>query len=468
MIRTSFAARSLVAALCLLLAVAATAKSPTFAGPPLPHFVDEASLPFDALAGTDTERFFGVHKGAAYRVEVPADWNGDLVMFAHGFRGNCAADGSGSCELTVDNPPIRRLLVEQGFAWAASSYSVNGYQIPAGVKDTHALATRFNGLVGKPRRVYLVGFSMGGHITGVSIEQYGNFYDGALPMCGVMGDNELFDYFLDTNMVAVTLTGQEGRIDFPLPEDFEYFGDLVPDIKSAFGPGFPLFPNATGQAWKDATENLSGGERPLYDQGFVFWNVFAADFLFTLFGGDDSLGAAPGSVTSNIDAIYQIDQDFGALSFLEADVNARAPRKDADPQGRHPNGLSAIPVIAGNFSIPVLSLHTLGDLFVPFSMQQVYARRAIANGSDHLLVQRAIRDAQHCGFSITEMETAFTDLVDWVETGTRPQGDDVLDRDVVRGADYGCRFTEPVKGPGRPSAFFDALPPPFPGLPDCP
>ena len=30
---------------------------------------------------------------------------------------------------------------------------------------------------------------MGGHITGVAIEQYPNAYDGAMPMCGVMGDN---------------------------------------------------------------------------------------------------------------------------------------------------------------------------------------------------------------------------------------------------------------------------------------
>ena len=65
--------------------------------------------------------------------------------------------------------------------------------------------------------------------------------------------------------------------------------------------------------------------------------------------------------------------------------------------------------------MPVLSMHTLGDLFVPFSMEQIYARRAAANGDGGLLVTRAIRDVNHCGFNTTEMERGFADLVNWVE-----------------------------------------------------
>lgn len=59
--------------------------------------------------------------------------------------------------------------------------------------------------MGNPTRRYLIGHSMGGHITGVATEQYRNVYDGALPMCGVMGDAELFDYFLDFHLVAQAL-----------------------------------------------------------------------------------------------------------------------------------------------------------------------------------------------------------------------------------------------------------------------
>src|SRR5262245_59105356 len=29
----------------------------------------------------------GIHNGAPYRIEVPAGWNGKLVVFAHGYEG---------------------------------------------------------------------------------------------------------------------------------------------------------------------------------------------------------------------------------------------------------------------------------------------------------------------------------------------------------------------------------------------
>src|SRR5262245_61473905 len=36
----------------------------------------------------------GIHNGAAYRIEVPADWNGKLVVFAHGYEGEGSGQGS--------------------------------------------------------------------------------------------------------------------------------------------------------------------------------------------------------------------------------------------------------------------------------------------------------------------------------------------------------------------------------------
>jgi hypothetical protein len=91
--------------------------------------------------------------------------------------------------------------------------------------------------------------------------------------------------------------------------------------------------------------------------------------------------------------------------------------------------------------MPVLTMHTLGDLFVPFSMEQLYARRVAAHGDSGLLVQRAIRDIGHCAFSEGELNQAFGDLARWVHEGVRPAGDDVLTPSVVAAPNYGCRFT---------------------------
>jgi hypothetical protein len=116
----------------------------------------------------------------------------------------------------------------------------------------------------------------------------------------------------------------------------------------------------------------------------------------------------------------------------------------ADPVARRSQALRAIALVDGTPHVPVLSLHDLGDLFVPFSMEQYYAADVAANGRSHLLVQRAIRAIGHCEFSSTEVTAAFDDLVDWVENGVRPVGDNVTDRATVAHPRYGCRFSDPA------------------------
>lgn len=422
----------LFAALALLLLA-----GPALAGKPPAYFVDQSKLPFTAMPGASA--LWGVHAGAGYRIEVPANWNGELVMWAHGFRG-------AGLELTVDNHPLRALLIPLGYAWASSSYGRNDYDIWNGVHDTHALVQRFSGLVGNPHRVYLTGASMGGHITAVSIEQYPNTYDAALPLCGVLGDYELFDYFLDFNAAAQQLgTGSSA---FPL-DPAVYVGVTVPAIKanlSAVPGGWPNVLNATGQNLKNLTELRSGGERPNFDEAWFFWNTFPAfatgpgNFLFDLGLGGGELPRSPGVAVDNSDTVYQFDSD-PSLTADEQALNAGIVRVEADPQARSPNGLAQVPVVAGDPSIPVLSLHNLGDLFVPVLNEVEYARRVEANGKSDWLVQRAIRGVGHCDFTATEFASAFLDLKSWVETGVKPAGDDFLDPSAVAAPSFGCSFT---------------------------
>lgn len=421
--------------LCLLMvllftAAPAIATTPAAAAPPPAYFVDEEKLPFGPVVGVSTERMWGVHNGAGYRVEVPENWNGSLVMWAHGYRGT-------GLELTVDNHPLRSFLVANGYAWAASSYSRNAYDPAQGAKDTHALTQLFNGLVGRPDRTYITGASMGGHVTGIVAEQWPMTYDGAMPICGVLGDYELFDFFLDFNVAAQTLSG----VNATYPYGSDYLTTTVPATKAALGPAFPFALNAAGQSFKSLVELRSGGDRPLFDQGWLFWNGVAGDFLFGLGVGDGTLPRQPGAAVQNSDVTYQFDGDL-ALSPAEVAFNDSVQRVSADPQARRTNGLANVTPTTGDLRIPMLSLHTIGDLFVPFHMEQEYARRVAANGDPDLLVQRATRDFGHCTFTPTELVTTFVDLVGWVEHGVKPAGDDVLDPAVVAAPDFGCTFTD--------------------------
>lgn len=419
--------KSLILVLTALMAAVFGAN----ASPPPKYFVDESKLPFAEAAGVPTQRLWGVHNGAGYRIEVPHSWNGKLVMWAHGYRGT-------GLELTVDNHPLREFLIANGYAWAASSYSKNSYDPAQGAKDTHALTTYFYGRFGRPVRTYITGASMGGHVTGIVAEQWAGTYDGAMPICGVMGDYELFDYFLDFNLAAQTLSGVGRR--YPFAAD--YLGATVPATKSALGPAFPFALNAAGQNFKSLVQLRSGGVRPVFEQGFLFWNgVVPGDFLFGLGVGDGTLPRQPGVAVQNSDVVYQFDTS-PVLTPAEQAFNAAIQRVTADPQGRRIDGIANVPPTTGNLQIPMLTLHTLGDLFVPFHMQQEYASRVAANNASHLLVQRATRDFGHCSFTGPELATTFVDLVRWVEAGVKPAGDRVLDAAAVASPNFGCTFTD--------------------------
>ncbi len=383
-----------------------------------PYSVDEATLPFDALDGTRASQQWGILRGAGYRIEIPKRWNGQLVMWAHGFRG-------WGCDLTVDNPPMRKYLLDNGFAWAASSYASNGYNVQQGVDDTMRLLRKFKREVKRPKLVYMTGASMGGHITGVAIEQNKYAFDGAMPVCGVMGSEKLFDYFLDFNELALTISS----VSTPYPYGVDYLPNVVPEIKAALGaPTTPQYQGLVAAVMQD-----SGGTRPGFGVAYGAWQ----DFLFSL--GQPNPGVVPAFPASNVDTQYQLDGD-PAISADEAALNdavRRVTRFDYET----PDGQIPIPKIEGTFEIPVLTMHTIGDLFVPISMEQIYARRAAENGNADLLVQRAIRDVGHCAFSEAEYNQAFGDLVAWVRRDVKPAGDDYLTPATVAAPTFGCTYS---------------------------
>ncbi|MDH3303229.1 MAG: phthalyl amidase [Acidimicrobiia bacterium] len=432
--------KRLALALSLLLFTVIVAPTASSAAQP-PWFVEEDSLPFFPLGGyEDAEQMWGVHNDAGYRIEVPANWNGDLIMWTHGYRGE---DPELLFNPSEFNPGFRAWMLGEGYAWAASTYSKNSYNVSQGVKDTHALTQFFNGKVGQADDVYIAGYSMGGHIAAVLAENYGNTYSGAMPLCGVVGDYELFDYFLDVNAAAQHLALGTSQI----PADADFFTDEFPQIRANLGLPFATTP--AGQQFKQLVELRSGGDRPEFDAAFVFWNsvngIFSGEegaFLFDLGAGDGVVPATGGkwSVVDNTDAVYQVDLD-PAISDFEAQLNADIARVAADPQARTEHGLRNPPPVTGDLRMPVLTMHNLGDLFVPWHNEIAYANDVAAHGKSDMLVQRAIRGVLHCDFTDAELIEGMSDLIDWAQTGVRPDGDMVLDPAVVADPNYGCNYT---------------------------
>ena len=377
---------------------------------------------FDALPGAKAES--GILDKAAYRIEIPDNWNGDLVLYAHGVRlfGN---------EVYVSDPlgPLRQLFIGQGFAWAASSYSENFYVPGLGADDSMALLRYFADKHGTPKHVYLAGESMGGNVIALLLENYPGTFSGALSVCGALGGGEEIDFLTAWIAAAdytsgVTIPVGSGQASVALT--------LLTGVSGALGT--PEAPTARGLQFVSLIRNLTGGPRPFFLEGMSA--QYQLNFGLLLF--DPNRTSVPVSAGTNRDTVYHIDPGLG---LTDEQVNRDVRRFDANPAARnaetHPD---AVPT-TGKISAPLLTLHNTGDLFVPIIQERAYYQKAKAAGRGQFLAQRIIRDGGHCKFSDAEYTTAWNDLVKWVRTGAKPAGDDL----TAPFSDSGKRFTNPIR-----------------------
>jgi hypothetical protein len=123
----------------------------------------------------------GVHDGAAYKICVPEEWNGTLIVYAHGYYADA------SLKLAIPDPAIapgfpsiEEKLLEMGYALAGSSYSAAGWAVKEGIQDTIALISYFRDTFGKPKRTILWGCSMGGTIAIDIAEKHAGLIDGVV------------------------------------------------------------------------------------------------------------------------------------------------------------------------------------------------------------------------------------------------------------------------------------------------
>src|SRR6266545_4946075 len=114
--------------------------------------------------------------GSLYRLIRPTNWNGSLVLYAHGF-----VPSGAPVALPPEGSLLISLLAPQGFAVAYSSFSENGWAVKDGAERTHQLLGIFSARFGRPARVYITGVSMGGLIAIKLSETYPSIYAGALP-----------------------------------------------------------------------------------------------------------------------------------------------------------------------------------------------------------------------------------------------------------------------------------------------
>ncbi len=407
-------------AACLLPVRVATMGTPGITPLPCGAGPWQADDPaFVALSGA--KAYFGRTDGGAYRIEIPDRWNGDLVLYAHGYR---AAGGKDGRTLRVADSPIRAHLIQQGFAWAASSYACNGYVPGQGLDSTVALTSLFTEANGgrQPRRTYLTGTSMGGHVTLLGMQEYPTMFAGGLAMCAA--GPGLFDYYSAVGAAAEVITGVRFTRD-GLREETSRMAELL---------GKPPDYTQEGRELASVEVRISGGPRPFAMEGL------ASRFLGNISGSALAGGASPSNRAVDTTG-FHLEIAPGLGISTEA-LNSRARRLTADPQIRSASGpYEELVPFDGQIERPVLTMHGTGDLFVPIFLERTLKSAVDAAGRDNLLAQRIYRIAGHCQFSQPEMIRSFDDLVAWSTGGAKPAGDDVT-TDL---RDAGRRFTNPLR-----------------------
>ncbi len=134
-------------------------------------------------------------KGAHGYILIPADWNGSLFIYARGYSADSRILQPIPSDLSIGNFGSRLPMLMQasilpalrGYAVAATTFRSVGWYVKDAVKDVENLRRYFVKRYGKPTHTYLWGHSGGGIITAASIEYLPRTYDGAIPMCGLVG-----------------------------------------------------------------------------------------------------------------------------------------------------------------------------------------------------------------------------------------------------------------------------------------
>jgi pimeloyl-ACP methyl ester carboxylesterase len=363
-----------------------------------------ACVGFGTASVAETRRVEGTLDGAAYRIAKPDDWNGDLVVYAHGYQGPATDPGD------LESPPIDRHLTGRGYAWAASAYRSKVYRPDWFLADTLALRDHFIRSYGPPRRTIVYAQSMGGYIAVAALELHPDVFQGALIECGTVDGVGLVDWRTAYAAAAEYFSG------LPILDASEtVFRSLKFGRAFNFLMGTPGNYTEYGKRFDSVVKHLSGGDLPYRLEGMA-----------DQYGPNISPGTRPVDFRANADTRdvkFEIDPGLG---LDDATLN-RAIRRVAPAQGARSRETN--PVFAefsGKIRVPVLTIHATADFRVPFRQEQEFRRRTIAAGTSRFLVQRAQRKVGHCVFDGDIRERAFDDLTAWIDGGNAPAGDDVL------------------------------------------
>ncbi len=323
-------------------------------------------------------------------------WNGDVVVFAHGYR--AITETIDYQNLSIGSLYLPDVVQQLGFAFATTTYRQNGLAILEGVEDVRQLVLAFPRATGRRgQRFILTGASQGGLVTTLALERYPSLFAGGLALCGPIGTftlqtdaisnfRVLFDYF------------------FPgvLPGDAVSVPPSMLDAwQAVHRPAVLAAVRADPSRWIEWLEVA----RAAYDpEDPATWENTATELLwYHTFTTTDAQAKLGGNPFDNRRTVYRGSSDDAAL---QAGVGRYAADAAARRAGRRYT-------TSGVLQRPLVVLHTTGDEIVPFAHAPVYAWKNRATGSVPVTVYPIVRYG-HCAFTAGELISGLVVLLQQV------------------------------------------------------
>jgi pimeloyl-ACP methyl ester carboxylesterase len=373
--------------------------------------------------------------GSLGMICVPlAGWNGDLVVFAHGYRAFNESLAFQNIEFS-DGSNLPTITQALGYAFATTTYRQNGLAVLTGLDDVRELLLAFRLVVGRaPVHTYMVGASEGGLLTALLIERSPELFSGGLALCGPIGDfraqisylgdfRVLFDSFFPGVLPRTVVQIPDALIQ---SFDSQYLPKALAAVRANQFAALQLI--ATSKAAIDPRN----GESILQTVRDLLW--------YSTFATNDAAAKLGGNPYGNLLRIYT-----GSINDLA--LNQSVFRTASDPVTL----LNILPYqTSGRLSIPLVTMHTIGDDIIPFVHEVAYQAKARTTGRGSL-TQIPIPRYGHCNFTGQEALAAFGLLVQQV-TGAQPASiAQPLDRNHVKQAyDRAARETAPALPRDKP------------------
>jgi pimeloyl-ACP methyl ester carboxylesterase len=337
----------------------------------------------------------GVLSGAAYRIDVPSGWNHSLVMYYHGY-----AEHPVTFHIAEKAPSSVQPLLDRGYAVAESAYSRTGWALPEAYPETEMLRRYFIKAYGLPHATFLMGRSMGGALTALTLELNPKPYAGGLDLCGAVGPSyanfqrrfawrAAFDFYFPAAL--------------PPPEKIPPTFEDTREVKDRLLTLLKSDPTAAA-----AMRLLTGMHTDAEVAGLMSYTTYVLM---------DMEQRAGGNPFDNRNLIYSGTSNSSSASDWA--LNDGVHRYTAAPRARTYLMQHFTP--SGRVQRPMLAVHTVYDPIVPVSSLVLYQSLVDEAGFGRNYVQQYIHRDGHCTLSEEETGQAFDELVSWVEDSDTPK-----------------------------------------------